>query len=94
MEHCTALVTNDQLLTGVVIDEVGLALVGVRLLPVGRQGAEAVVVRGVGVAGVRVVLGDALPAAAACIVGGHTCNRGTIIRSFKSFLKITLISSF
>ena len=80
MEHCTALVTNDQLLTGVVIDEVGLALVGVRLLPVGRQGAEAVVVRGVGVAGVRVVLGDALPAAAACIVGGHTCNRGTIIR--------------
>ena len=74
MEHFTALVTNDQLLTGVVIDEVGLALVGVRLLPVGRQGAEAVVVRGVGVAGVRVVLGDALPAAAACIVGGHTCK--------------------
>ena len=76
------------------VNEVRFSLVSVGLLPMRREGAQPVVIRGVRVAGVRVVLGDALPAAAACIVGGHTCNRGTIIRSFKSFLKITLISSF
>ena len=53
------------------VDEVGLPLVSVGLLPVRGQGTKTIVIRGVGVTGVSVVLGDALPAAAACIVWTH-----------------------
>ena len=53
------------------VDEVGLPLVSVGLLPVRGQGTKTIVIRGVGVTGVSVVLGDALPAAAACIVRTH-----------------------
>ena len=59
-------------LTCVMVDEVGLPLVCVGLLPVRGQGPQTIVIRGVGVTRVSVVLRDALPAAAACIVRTHS----------------------
>ena len=71
INHLLRSVESELRLTCVMVDEVRLSLVSVGLLPVRGQGTQTIVIRGVGVTGVSVVLGDALTAAAACIVRTH-----------------------
>ena len=57
------------------VDEVGLPLVSVSLLPVRREGSQPIIVRRVRVSGVCVVLGDvALPTASTGVIWTDTCN--------------------
>ena len=78
------------LLTCIVIDEVGLPLVRVSLLPVRGERPQPVIVRGVRVPGVRVVFRDvALPAAPALVVRAHTCN--VVRHHFAHFVQVVVV---
>ena len=76
------------------VDEVRFSLVSVGLLPVRREGAEPVVIRRVGVAGVSVVLRDvALPTAPTGVVWTDTCNtsRHVTSRHFNNIVVVVVI---
>ena len=73
------------------VDEVRFSLVSISLLPVRRKWSQAVVIRGVGVAGVRVVLRDvALAAAPTGVVRTDTCNVSPHVKT-RHFLNIVVV---